>query len=183
MNDDKKAEKTAEDKKEKEKNKEKKPRRGGKSPMIMIFLVITGGIFLPTAALLSVGMLPTFVAIFVDRHPRKMLAVTVACLNFAGCSPYLFDLWIKGHYLDDALLTIMNPQAIILMYGAAGVGYMLDWALSGLVAGVLYQRGLARQKTIIERQQELAERWGREVTGEIPLDPNGFPLEAQPPRR
>jgi hypothetical protein len=63
------------------------------------------------------------------------------------------------------------------MYSAAGIGYMIDWALSGIVATIMIQRSSGRLKAIRTRQDEMVERWGREVTGEMVLDSEGFPLD------
>jgi hypothetical protein len=142
-----------------------------------IFGVLMALVVMPTTALLSVGMLPTFVAAFVDRTPGKTKAITVGALNLAGCFPFLLQLWSQGHSFDKAIYIISSPTAIITMYAAAAVGYFIDWVLTGFVAGILYQKGEARLKAIAETQAELIKRWGREVTGEIPLDEYGFPLE------
>ena len=68
-------------------------------------------------------------------------------------------------------------MAIVVMYSAAAIGYLIDWAMTGLVSGILYDRGQKRTVTIQKKQEELVERWGKEVTGTIPLDEYGFPLE------
>jgi hypothetical protein len=45
----------------------------------------------------------------------------------------------------------------------------------------MVQAGTARSGAIKRRQAELIERWGKEVTGEIPTDRHGFPLEESSP--
>jgi hypothetical protein len=87
----------------------------------------------------------------------------------------------QGHEFDTALNIATDPQAVIVMYAAAGAGYMIDWSMSSVVAAILYQRGLARQESIKKRQAELVSRWGAEVTGQIPLDHQGFAVE--PPEK
>ena len=76
---------------------------------------------------------------------------------------------------------ITDPRTIIVMYSAAGIGYMIDWALSGIIATIMMQRATSRLKAIRERQEEMVVRWGPEVTGELLLDSEGFPLEDAPP--
>jgi hypothetical protein len=142
-----------------------------------IFGVLMALVVMPTTALLSVGLLPTFVAGFVDRSPGRTKAITVGALNLAGCFPFLLQLWSQGHTFDRAISIVSNPTAIITMYAAAAVGYFIDWTLTGFVAGIMRQRGQARLKVIAETQEELIKRWGREVSGEIPLDEYGVPLE------
>lgn len=149
--------------------------------IFLILGLIMAAVFLPTTVLLAVGMLPTLVAALVDRSRRKTRAITVGAINLAGCTPFLLDMWTQGQSFEKAVSIIMDPTAIIVMYAAAAVGYMIDWAMSGIVASVLFQRGLARQQEIEKRQQELVVRWGQEVTGSIPLDEKGFPIEKMMP--
>jgi hypothetical protein len=148
-----------------------------KAQIFLICSVITAAIFLPSTALLFIGMMPTIAAGFVDRSKRKTKAVTVGAMNMAGCAPFLLELWYEGHSFEKSVAIFTDPMAIVVMYSAAGVGYLIDWSVAGIVASILFQKGLARQKAIRARQQELVERWGREVSGELPLDQQGFPVE------
>lgn len=155
-----------------------RPKKGGWKPQISMVLSLTAAvIFLPSSAILAVGMLPTVVAaLFVDRTKKKTMTMTIGTLNFAGCTPFLLKLWVVGHTFDNAIMIISDPYAIIIMYAAAGVGYLINWAMTDIVAKVLYQRGAVRQDAIVRRQEELVERWGKGVTGTEPLDEHGFPL-------
>lgn len=158
----------------------RKGKRKKKSNTVNVFLILfmlMGAVFLPTAFLLFVGLLPMIVAFFVDPNPSKIKAVTVGAMNIAGCVPFLFELWLSEHTLEQAVSIISDPFAIIVMYSAAAIGYLIDWIMTIAVANVLYQRGLARKKLIEETQAELIKRWGMEVSGTIPLDHQGFPLE------
>ncbi len=151
-------------------------KRGMKLQFLIIFGLITSVVFLPSTVLLAIGMMPTIAAALVDRSKRKTKAVTVGAMNLAGCTPFLLELWSQGHQFEDAVTIISEPRTIIVIYVAAIVGYLIDWAMAGIVASILYQRGLARKKAIVQRQKDLVERWGREVSGELPLDEQGFPL-------
>jgi hypothetical protein len=156
--------------------KSKQPKAGFKAQIFIVLSLVMAAVFLPSSVLLLIGMMPTIAAALVDRSKRKTRAVTVGAMNLAGCTPFLLDLWHQGHSFEKSIDIIMDATAIIVMYSAATVGYLIDWAMAGIVASILYQRGLARKKAIMQRQQELIERWGREVTGELPLDDQGFPL-------
>ncbi|MFK7840519.1 MAG: hypothetical protein AB8B83_09365 [Bdellovibrionales bacterium] len=134
-------------------------------------------VFLPTTLMLMIGTLPTFAALFVDRTKRKTKVVTVGVMNVAGCVPFILELWTKGHNFERAVEIISNPQAVVVMYSAAAVGYLIDWAMTGIVASFLLQRGKARSKAIKKRQEELVQRWGREITGEVNVDKYGFEVE------
>ena len=157
--------------------KKRKSKGGIKVQAFLIFLVIVSAVFLPTAFVLFIGLLPMVAAFFVDRSDKKSKAVTVGAMNIAGCMPFLMQLWKGGHTLDNAFSIILDPMAIIVIYSAAGVGYIIDWSLSMMVASFLYDRGKARLAAIERRQTELVERWGKEVTGALPLDDQGFPFE------
>lgn len=139
----------------------------------------TAIVFLPSTMLLFVGMLPTLVAGVVDRGGKGTKALTVGSMNFAGCCPFLLDLWAKGHNADVVVSIITNPQTIVVIYAAAGIGYLISWAMSGIVGTMMVQRGGGRLRDIERRQKALVSRWGPEVTGDLVLDPYGFPVDSQ----
>ncbi len=132
-----------------------------------------------STVLLLIGMLPTLAALFADRTKRKSKAIAIGTMNMAGCSPFLFSLWMNGNGFGEAVEIITDFWPVVIMYLAAATGYLINWSISGVIASVLYQRGQARQKTIKKLQKELVERWGPEVTGELSLDERGFAI-AQP---
>ncbi len=134
-------------------------------------------VFLPTTIFLFFAMMPTLVASLVDRSGKGTRALTVGAMNLAGSTPFLLELWTGGHTAENALTLISNPRTIIVIYCAAGIGYLIDWAMSGIVATVMIQRSASRLKEIKKRQADLVERWGQEVTGLLPLDAYGFPFE------
>ena len=160
----------------KEKKKSKK-RSSWKKQLLLIFGVLLGAVFLPSTFLLAIGMVPTPFSLFVDRTKGKSKVITVGSMNLAGCSPFLFELWTIDHSFPKAFEIISDPFAVIVMWSAAAVGYIINWAMTGIVSVYLFQRGQSRQKAIVKRQEELIERWGKEVTGDLPLDPEGFPVE------
>ncbi|MCB1682409.1 MAG: hypothetical protein H6858_08660 [Rhodospirillales bacterium] len=153
-----------------------KRKRLGSGYTILIVSIIFSGLFsLPTALMLIIGMLPTVGAMLSSRGEQKARAISVACMNFAGCFPFLLKLWAAGRTFDTGIKIIANPVVFIIVYSMAAMGYLIDMFLAGYVASFLYQRGRARLVTIETRQQELVQRWGEEVTGKIPLDEEGFP--------
>lgn len=156
----------------------KKSHGGWRLKVIVIFMMLTGLVFLPTSIILIVGMLPTLVATLLDTHPEKTKGVTVGAMNLAGCAPFVIQLWKSGQSPEHAMQVIFDPFAIVVIYAAAAVGYLIDWSLTGIVSSFLSQRGRARLNDINAQQKQLVERWGQEVTGEIPLDAQGFPLVA-----
>lgn len=155
--------------------KRKKPVQW-QTQVLLIFVFLAMIAAMPTTIMLFLGMLPTMVAIFVDRTHEKTRALSVGAMNLAGCSPFILQLWTTHHAVENAMAIISDPRTIVVMYCAAGVGYIIDWAVSGLVGGMMIHRAKARREQIRKIQASLVERWGREVTGEIPVDAQGFPL-------
>ncbi|MCB9983498.1 MAG: hypothetical protein H6861_07500 [Rhodospirillales bacterium] len=145
--------------------------------LFLILLIVMSAVFLPVAVILFIGLLPTFVVFFVDQNKKKIKAVTVGAMNVAGCMPFIMELWTSEMSMAKALSIIIDPMAIIVIYSAAGVGYLVDWAVTAFVSRFLYQRGVSRIHAIEKRQKELIERWGEEVSGRIALDHEGFPLD------
>lgn len=165
-------------KKQTKKSSKAKPRKMSvKAQLIMAGFIVLATIFLPTSFLLCIGMLPTPAAALWDRGRKMTIVVAVGAMNLAGCTPYLLKLWAHGNSFDKAFDIVADPMNIIVMYAAAGVGYVISWAMTDITASILYKRGRARQKEIRKIQEKLTERWGRGVTGEVPLDPEGFPVE------
>ncbi len=157
--------------------KKSKGKKRGHGRLFSSLAFIMAVIFFPTTLVLSFGLLPTPAAGLISRDKKKSRVITVGAMNMAGCMPFLLDLWKNGNSLSYALEILSTPSSIIVMYAAAGVGYLIDWAMTGLVAVMLFERGKARKKEILKQQKELIERWGKGVTGELALDAEGFPVE------
>lgn len=166
-------------KKGKSKAKRGKKKGAFKGQLFFVTGLLLAVVFLPTTFLLSIALLPTLAAAFVDRSKRKTKAVTVGAMNLAGSVPFMLELWFAGHDFEKAFDIVSDPKAIIVMYSAAAVGYLIDWAMTGIIASVLLQRGKARVKAITKRQNELVERWGKEVTGDVMMDEYGFSIEVK----
>ncbi|MBU0800812.1 MAG: hypothetical protein KKA05_07380 [Alphaproteobacteria bacterium] len=173
------------------KKAKKTKKKGGKGkmgmPVIALFGLVTAFVFMPSTIMLCLAMLPTVAAGLSDRLRGETRALTIGSMNVAGCTPFLLQLWSTGHNLDNAFSIITDPRTIIVIYSAAGLGWIIDWAMSGIVATLMQQRGSSRLKDITARHAALVERWGPEVTGDLVLDAYGFPVEeadiAAPPAK
>lgn len=153
---------------------------GWKFQIFLIMAIITSVMFSSVAVIMAVGMIPTLVAAIVDRSEGRLKAMTVGAMNFAGCVPFMIEVFKKGNNMQTAIVYILQPRTIVVMYFAAGMGYLIDWAMSGIVSSIMVQRTKSRLKDIQKQQKELTERWGMEVTGTIPLDEFGFPKDMTP---
>jgi fumarate reductase subunit D len=152
----------------------------GTITLLLFFGVAVAAFFLPTTIILTVGMLPTAVAALTARSNRGERILTVGAMNFAGCVPFLLPLWSSDHTASHALRILTDLRSPIVMYCGAGIGYLIGWAMAGIVNTVMLQRVIGRLKDIKKRKAELEVRWGAEVTGDIPLNAQGFALEARP---
>lgn len=133
--------------------------------------------FMPTTFLIVVGMLPTFVAIAVDREPGKNKSFTIGAMNFAGCFPYLLGLWTKSNSMELAINYLADPKTIIIIYSIAGLGYLINSAVTIVVSSILVQRSRLRIAKIEDEKLALEERWGKKVNGKYDLDENGFIIQ------
>ena len=68
----------------------------------VLLAVSVGAMIIPTVIVLSVALIPTFVACIMERRNGIYGGVTVGALNMAGTAPYLVDLWFTGHTVAGA---------------------------------------------------------------------------------
>jgi hypothetical protein len=156
----------------------RKKSKGWMVQILFICMLLLGVMFSAMAVIMIVGMIPTIVSAIVDSTKGKMRTVTVGAVNFAGCTPFLVEIFKKGNSMETAISYILEPRTIVVMYMAAGMGYLIDWAMTGIVSSVMVQRAKRRLKDVQKQQKDLVDRWGMEVTGTLPLDEYGFPKEA-----
>lgn len=134
-------------------------------------------VFLPTTALLIVGMIPTMVAFVVDRQPGRNKTFTIGVMNFAGCFSYVLDIWLHANSINYSLFLLTQPKTYVVMYAAAAIGYVIDWGITLIVSAILVQRSEMRLKKIEKEKEALAQRWGKDVDGLQTLDEKGFATE------
>lgn len=154
----------AKDKKTKAKDPAgKKTRTAG----LLLSLVMGLGavIFLPTTMVIAIGIIPTFVALFVDNSQEKLMGVTIGAMNIAGIIPGIITLWQKGHTVAHALDVIASPIQLLFMYGAAGVGFLVYVNVPTLLRSLNRKRGNERLKNIKQKQDEMIEEWGDQIIG------------------
>ena len=155
--------------------KKKKKKFGWKAQMLMIGI---GGMFImfrSVSIVMVIGMIPTIVSSIVDTSKGHVKTLTVGAMNFAGCAPFLLEIWKRGATFDMAMTYILQPRTIMVMYFAAAMGYLIDWAVTGMASSLMVQRAKSRMKEIQDHEKLLIERWGPEVSNTIPLDEFGFP--------
>lgn len=118
---------------------------------------------LPTALLLMVGLTPTLVALIVDVTPGRYLTKCVAGVNIAGTSPFIYQLWSGINDMSSAMRIIGDPFSWLVIYAAAGIGWLLFLGLPGVVQVVQTLNADRRINMLRERQSELLEEWGDSI--------------------
>ena len=131
--------------------------------MIFAFLILAA-VFLPSAIVIGVCLIPSFVAALIDRQEQRTAWITVGAMNFAGTLPAWFALWEMGHVIPNALRVVTQPVVLMIAYGGAAVGWIIYHNVTPLVAAVVMGKNEKRLKSIGKQQKELVEKWGEEVT-------------------
>lgn len=156
--------------KEKKDKKEKKTGIGFSLKLAFFIIIVSAGVFLPSTIVMGVLMIPTFVALLIDRSPQRSIGMTVGLVNFAGVVPAWLDLWETGHTLKKAIAISTDPKALLLAYAAAAVGWVIYTNITPFVALIVVRKTEKRVKDIDQRQKALIKRWGQEVTGALSSD-------------
>ncbi len=124
----------------------------------LLFLVA-----LPTMTLLLIGMLPTIVAYIIDRTKQKHTALCVGGMNFLGVYYPLMQLWTGDRPIKE--LTDLMPDLVdfLMIYGAAGFGWLLFTSIPPVVAAFLTVMAQRRVATLRATQRHLIEEWGEDI--------------------
>jgi|GEM_PF-447898 len=118
---------------------------------------------LPTVVVMLFGLLPTFVTLIIDRSPQKHAAFCIGGINFSGVFPYMMALWLGDNTLDAAIMTITDVFALVVMYGAAALGWMLYQSLPPVVAAILTVIAQHKVSALRTAQRKLIKDWGEDV--------------------
>ena len=144
----------------------KKPVKKGGGGGLVTFLVLAAPAALfamPTALLVAVGMIPSFVAYIVDRDPDKTAPMTVAPLNLCGILPFTMDLWKHQHTMQAATHALGDPLTWLVMYGASAIGWALYFLVPPIVTNFEVMRAESRIETLNGKKKDLVEEWGPDV--------------------
>jgi hypothetical protein len=145
-----------------------KASKGGVTPkgfMVGVMILSSLPFMMPTAIVL-LGLLPTFVIALTDREPGMYKAYTIGAMNFAGVIPFLVDLWKKNHSTDYAFMIMSNPNNLLIMFGCAAIGHLINISVPMAIA-IVSQFGAEIKIRNLRRQQELMKKlWGDDVSSD-----------------
>lgn len=131
--------------------------------LIAAFFAVLLVAALPTALMLALALLPAVVAMVTDRSPARSGMISIGAMNLAGTWPFLLKLWTSGHTVVNAMKIILDPTAWLVIYAAAGVGWLLYVSFPALVAACMAIFAGRRLTQLRARQKQLVEEWGPEV--------------------
>lgn len=150
------------------------PEKPQRSPMFYSLVVaLSVGIcifFSKTVLLIGVSMLPTGVAYLIDTHPRRYTAKTVGWTNFAGAVIVAMEMWTTDGSWSSTFDVLGDPLNWVIMLGSAGVGWVLQSTVPGMVLRYLNISLEMRRRSLHERQEELEKEWGTDVRDEALLE-------------
>ena len=148
-------------------------KKGGSKLRFYTFLV--GSMFaapfmFPTVVLLGVGLIPTFVAFFVDKERDHASATAVSAMNCAGLAPFVIDLWIKGQTMGNVIQILSDSSTWLIILGASAVGQTIVSVVPHAMATVTFAHAELRIKTLKNNLDLLQKSWGPDVGSTKPLD-------------
>ncbi|HLJ21700.1 MAG TPA: hypothetical protein VKU84_15950 [Stellaceae bacterium] len=120
---------------------------------------------LPLCILLLSGLVPTMVATVIDRYRAKYLTRAVGFMNLAGLTPLVVQLWSTGLSMDGVFTILSRPVNWLMMYGAAGIGWVLFLGMPSLARVFVDIRADQLERELKARAKQLVQEWGEEVTG------------------
>lgn len=143
------------------------PRITKKKPLVPIWgwmlLVVLVIFALPTVVLLALGLIPSYVATFVDRRPQKYAAFCVSGFNLAGIIPYLAELWASGHNSAQLVAMLSSPFMWAVIFGCAALGWLVHFGIPPIASSLTLMRDRRRVQALYDRQMELREEWGDDI--------------------
>jgi hypothetical protein len=154
--------------------------QASKRMMWLVVVVLLIALSLPTVLLVVFGMLPSIVAAIVDRTPQKSATFCVGGMNFCGVFPYLLTLWGGDHTIAMAFDTLTDVFALLVMYGAAGFGWMIFTSVPPIIVTFLNVRNQRRVATLRATQKRIIAEWGNDVSTPLDAEETG---KATPPAK
>lgn len=130
---------------------------------LAICAIVTMTVWPPTAMVIAIGMLPTFVAFAIDRTRGRWAAQCVGAPNFAGVLPFVIDLWLHGHSVNTAERILTDPFSLSSMYGGAAIGWLLFVCVPVITNRIFRVLAQRRVVDLRARQKKLLEEWGDNV--------------------
>ncbi|TNE26713.1 MAG: hypothetical protein EP349_09760 [Alphaproteobacteria bacterium] len=129
----------------------------------LLALAMLGIAFAGAALFLFLCMIPTYIALFIDRQFPRTLGLTVGAANLAGTVPNFLEVLKMNDHPANALSLALQPSTLAMAYAGAGIGWLIHLAVTRFVALVIVSKAEMRIQKLAKREQVLIERWGPEI--------------------
>ena len=141
-----------------------------------VVLILFMAFSLPSLIILAVGLLPTGVAFIIDRSDQKSGTFCVGGMNLSGVLPFIIKLWSDNHTLVVAIEIVSDIFSLLIMYAAAGFGWMMFLTVPPVIASFLSVISQTRVKVLKASQRKILDEWGPEIAtnSEQNIDENGI---------
>jgi hypothetical protein len=100
------------------------------------------------------AMLPTIIAMAVDKKDNRSLFAVICTFNLIGVIPYLSEMWHSANINVVAKWMIGDISTWLTVYFIAFIGQLLIWFLPGLVS-ILYKAKSKLQVDHLESQRKI----------------------------
>lgn len=165
-------------KKTKKRPAKKKSGPRGAVALALFGVLLFAAMALPLFIITTAGLIPTIVAVVIDRYQGKYLTRTVGAMNLAGVAPMVVRLWGTGDSMAAALGILGRPVNWLIMYGAAAVGWGIFLAMPAVARIIVDLQAEQIQGQLRDRAGRLVEEWGEEVMGRPDDEPVAAPRAA-----
>ena len=133
--------------------------------VVVIPLLLIGLVFLPSAVVMGVGMIPTLVARVVVTSPGKRLSVTVGGFNLIGSLYFLHRIWAAGQGMEDIRPTLGDSFGWLCALLGAGIGWVVFGFMPAIIGKIAETQSALRMRNVTKEQERLIEEWGEAVRG------------------
>lgn len=129
--------------------------------LVLLVLVVFAA---PAFVVFAVGMIPSLVAVVIDREPGRNATIAVTATNFAGVAPFVMELLMSGATMGRAIVMINDVFVLAVMYGTAAIGWTLVLGMPKVAAVYISVSNDAKAQAMQREQRRLIDDWGDGVT-------------------
>jgi hypothetical protein len=129
--------------------------------MIVLGLVVFAT---PPVVVLAVGVIPSIVAVFIDREPGRNATIAVTATNLSGVAPFVMDLLVSGATMARVIAMINDVFVLAVMFGTAAIGWALVLDIPKVAAVYISVSNDAKVQAMLREQRRMVEEWGESVT-------------------
>lgn len=147
-------------------------KKGGKMGFYTTLIVVClmAPFMFPTVVLFTAGLLPTLVALFIDKDKQHSSATAIGAMNCAGITPFIIDLWMKGQTMGNAVRILSQPNTWLIILGAAAIGQVIVSVIPQALASLTFAHSEMRIKLLKQNLDQLKASWGPDVGTTKPVE-------------